>query len=438
MESQTASQCAECLAVLDGSAADCPNCRDADADAGGPQTAASAEDKAMNTSTCHEEMPSAASPAPPPEARDAASPAASTLIEFPRPGRSKPPQWRKDLSERVREIQQRRALEAAREAEAEDAPPAADAVGHDNLEPTETTEAATPQLGLVPTPEPPEVNPIVAKALERIERARRQSPQTPYGQQARAVAAQATARVPAETRQSEPQPHAAHASVADAPAVEPSAATVEPAAEEVFEKTAEPVRTTTLVVVPSPAPPDTEAGAAIREALSRPRPRRHIPEVADDALLLRREAEVAPAGIEQTERTTAPAPVFRRVIAALVDLLVVAFASSPFAAIIELTSGRWNDPRVAASLGGIVLTIMFLYETVAVAFSGRTWGMALFSLRAVDARTGLIPTTGQCARRALVHLISLATLGLPLLPALFGSEGRAAHDRLSRTVVVKE
>src|SRR2546423_1623608 len=46
------------------------------------------------------------------------APAASTLIEFPTPGRAPKPQWRKDLSERVREIQQRKAQEAAREAEA--------------------------------------------------------------------------------------------------------------------------------------------------------------------------------------------------------------------------------------------------------------------------------------------------------------------------------
>ena len=41
----------------------------------------------------------------------------STLIEF--PGVSKPPlpQWRKELSERVREVQERRARDAAREAE---------------------------------------------------------------------------------------------------------------------------------------------------------------------------------------------------------------------------------------------------------------------------------------------------------------------------------
>ncbi|MCA1615705.1 MAG: RDD family protein [Acidobacteria bacterium] len=388
----------------------------------------------MNTSTRHEEMTPATSAAQPPPGREAGPPP-STLIEFPRPGRTKPPQWRKDLSERVREIQQRRALEAARDAE--DAALADDAAGRDGLESAAAAaEAAAPQLGLVPTPEPAEVNPILVKALERIERARRQNPQAAYGQPARAAAAQAAARLPEETRQ--PDQHEARASTADAPAAAPQAAAAEPAPAEEIEPTAEPVRATTLVVVPTPAPPDTEAGAAIREALSRPRPRRHLPQVADDALLLRREAEVAPAFDEQTERAAEPAPPARRVAAAAVDLLVVAFASSPFAAIIELTSGNWHDPRVAASLGGIVLTIMFLYETVSVAFSGRTWGMALFSLRAGDSRTGLIPTTGQCARRALLHILSLATLGVPLLLALFGSEGRTAHDHLSRTAVVKE
>jgi uncharacterized RDD family membrane protein YckC len=400
----------------------------------------------MNTSTRHEEVTPATTPAAPPPGRDAGPPA-STLIEFPRPGRSaKPPQWRKDLSERVREIQQRRALEAARETQ-QDASPAADAYDHDGAEEAAAHDAAAPQLGLVPTPEPAEVNPILVKALERLERARRQSSQPAYGQPARggaAATAQAAARLAEETRQPEPQPHAARAPVADAPPAESQATMSQPAAvespapAEEIERTAEPVRTTTLVVVPTPAPPDTEAGAAIREALNRPRPRRHIPEVADDALLLRREAEVAPASLEHTEPAAATAPVARRIVAAITDLLVVAFAASPFAAIIELTSGNWHDPRVAASLGGIVLTIMFLYETVSVAFSGRTWGMMLFSLRAVDWRTGLIPTTGQCARRALAHIVSLATLGLPLLPALFDSEGRAAHDRLSRTVVVKE
>src|SRR5256885_11608305 len=46
----------------------------------------------------------------------AATPKTSTLIEFPGTARASRPQWRKDFSERVREIQERRARESAREA----------------------------------------------------------------------------------------------------------------------------------------------------------------------------------------------------------------------------------------------------------------------------------------------------------------------------------
>src|SRR6202163_1675599 len=84
----------------------------------------------------------------------------STLIEF--PGTSRPlPEWRKQLSQRVREVQERRAREAAEEAAA------AQEAG--------MVSCALPsaQLELVPDLEQPVLNPIVSKALRRLERARR-------------------------------------------------------------------------------------------------------------------------------------------------------------------------------------------------------------------------------------------------------------------------
>src|SRR5205807_4204796 len=84
----------------------------------------------------------------------------STLIEF--PGTARPlPEWRKQLSQRVREVQERRAREAAEEAAA------AQEAG--------IVSCALPsaQLELVPDLEQQVMNPIVSKALERIERARR-------------------------------------------------------------------------------------------------------------------------------------------------------------------------------------------------------------------------------------------------------------------------
>src|SRR5947207_3124162 len=83
----------------------------------------------------------------------------STLIEF--PGSRSVPEWRKQLSQRVREVQERKAREAAEELAA------AQAAG--------LVSCALPsgQLELVPDLENPITNPIVTKALERLQRARR-------------------------------------------------------------------------------------------------------------------------------------------------------------------------------------------------------------------------------------------------------------------------
>src|SRR3954469_10562436 len=99
---------------------------------------------------------------------------ASRLIEF--PGRARAvPAWRKQLNQRVREVQERKAREAAEELAA------AQEAG--------LVSCALPsgQLELVPDLEQPVMNPIVSKALERLERARQGEPlPAAYG---RAVAA---------------------------------------------------------------------------------------------------------------------------------------------------------------------------------------------------------------------------------------------------------
>src|SRR5688572_6688176 len=107
------------------------------------------------------------------------SPRTSTLIEFPGGGRV--PQWRKELSERVREVQKRRALEAS-------------------LEPADTSGAKKQvsrsseptQLGLVPPAPAVSINPLVMKALLRIERAHR----SPYGSTGYSRGGPALARLP--------------------------------------------------------------------------------------------------------------------------------------------------------------------------------------------------------------------------------------------------
>ena len=105
----------------------------------------------------------------------------STLIEFPGAHRNRPA-WRKELSERFREIQQKRAREAAQEAGGgTDAGRSEYVDAHSTPAPRASAEAAK-QLGLVP-PQPAEhveLNPIVQAALRRIERARRPEMSAPH------------------------------------------------------------------------------------------------------------------------------------------------------------------------------------------------------------------------------------------------------------------
>jgi uncharacterized RDD family membrane protein YckC len=159
--------------------------------------------------------------------------------------------------------------------------------------------------------------------------------------------------------------------------------------------------------------------------------------VLDEFWLERQGIELLPKVAEPEVTYDDRAPRSKRMAAAAVDLLIVALICAPFAAAIELTISNWVDPRVWGSMAGIAATAMFLYHTCALALAGRTAGMSLCGLHAIDARKACVPTTGQCARRALVYMLSLATLGLGILYSLFDAEGRAAHDILSDTVVVK-
>jgi uncharacterized RDD family membrane protein YckC len=192
----------------------------------------------------------------------------------------------------------------------------------------------------------------------------------------------------------------------------------------------------TLVVVPPAQPVKTPAPAQDKIKLPPPSAtllnEESVDEIVDD---------VEETTLDETplpERYDDRAPVVSRFFGSLIDLLVVAFASSPFAAIIELTNGDWTDIRVAASMGGIVVTIMFLYLAASTALAGRTWGMSLLSIRTVDADSGLPPTTKQAVGRALLYMLSLVSFGLGILYSLFDAESRTAHDHLSGTAVIRD
>jgi uncharacterized RDD family membrane protein YckC len=410
----------------------------------------------------------------------------STLIEFPGLNRNRPA-WRKELSERFREIQQRRALEA-------EASPRAGAEHVDSGIPTTHSASKTKskQLGLVPQPDEPELNPLVAAALRRIERARKgATPPVTHSSAGRSHGpATAAARVVEEQEEyvgeAAPTPALRHANAAPPQSTNAAApAKRTPPRADKAEAEGEQARPSSLVVVPpkqpaksepgtekrtparaevtatgaAAAPPEVKAAADVtagpapasespaqtaaqtvataQAETSKPQPR-HIDGVIDEFWLERQGIELLPKVADPEVTYDDRAPRLKRLAAGVVDLVAVAFLCAPFAALIELTIGNWGDPRVAASMGGIAAVVLFLYQTCSVALAGRTWGMALCSLHAVDATSARAPTTGQCVRRALVLILSLAALGLGILYSLFDAEGRTAHDILSGTVVVKK
>lgn len=373
------------------------------------------------------------------KAEQSATPA-STLIEF--PGSPARPQWRKELSERVREIQERRSRAAVLESGVAD---------RKSASPSSAAAPAAP-LGLVPPAETPEVNPIVIAALQRIERARQMPPPVRATSRGTATALKArvvepeieeiperapAAVVPPESRavpvaQKELTPQASVRAVAG----DEKTSDRKPSAEN-------PQRAHKLVAIPAhpiaaKVEPQRSAKVATATAstpVAAAQPRRVFNEVLDDALLDRIERE-ASATKAMTEGERAPA--ISRMVAAVIDLFIVAFAASPFAAVIVLMDGNWMDGRVSGAMLGFAVVVMFLYQVTATALAGRTWGMSLVSLYIVEAERGRAPTTGQAMGRAIIYILSLASFGIGILYALFDSQGRTAHDHLSGTIVVRE
>ena len=321
----------------------------------------------------------------------------STLIEFPGVSRNSMPEWRKELSERVREVQEKRAREAAREAaEAE----------------RQRIESAInpPQLELLPPAEMPAMNPLVAAALKRIERAHQTAPTE--NRQSRTTLATAVAYAP------EREDNDMSDTVPSAPelAFEPEVPAPEPVV------TVEKAHHLAVVQVSEP----------VAAKIELPAPKRLIRDDNDPALNYL-DSISKTVCIDDLNHSTASA--VRRLVCAFLDLIFCALLSAPIAGAMYLTGSNLRDPQAIAVLAGSGVVVTFLYLTLLTALTGRTWAMRLLSLRVIDTKTGLIPTGGQSIGRSFFYLMSLATV-VGILFALISREGNTIHDRFTRTAVV--
>jgi uncharacterized RDD family membrane protein YckC len=132
------------------------------------------------------------------------------------------------------------------------------------------------------------------------------------------------------------------------------------------------------------------------------------------------------------------APFAMRFNSGLFDLIIGAFTSLILLAPFILSGGSWfSIPGLLAFLVTCSI-VMFIYLTTAIGLCGKTLGMKLFSLEAIDIEENDYPTFHQAAVSSSVYLVSLALGGIGFLPALFNSERRTAPDLLSGTIIVKE
>lgn len=333
----------------------------------------------------------------------------STLIEFPGVTRSSIPEWRKELSVRVREVQERRAREAAVEA------------AETERQRVETAVCA-PQLELLPQAEAPRVNPLVAAALKRIERANQ--PAQADGYHRRVNTATAIAYAPSlEVDDAVPDIKEA------APSVANQLTLTTPAPSEIEPVETKPEKSHNLVVVPA-----VDTASEIKVEKPRP-PKRLIVDDPNDPALNYLDSIPRTLRVEEVANNRASA--FRRVTCALFDLLTCAIIASPIGLALYWKGVDLVAPRPLTVLVASAGVLTFLYFTLSVGMTGRTWAMRMFSMRVIDIRTGLIPTGSQSAGRAFLYLFSFAIAGLGILYALISREGDTMHDRFTRTAVIK-
>lgn len=140
----------------------------------------------------------------------------------------------------------------------------------------------------------------------------------------------------------------------------------------------------------------------------------------------------------QIEEADDLAPIAMRFNAGLFDLIIGGFASFILLSPFLLSGGTWLSVSGVLAFAAALAIVMFVYLTASIGYTGRTFGMRVFSLELVDAEEDAYPTIHQAAVSSAVYLLSLAVGGIGLLPLFFNEERRAPHDLISGTILVRE
>jgi uncharacterized RDD family membrane protein YckC len=155
-------------------------------------------------------------------------------------------------------------------------------------------------------------------------------------------------------------------------------------------------------------------------------------------------AFTAAAEAPAADSRTLPAPAWARLAGGLIDLVIVGGIDLGVIyftlKICDLTFGELLTLPMAPLLSFLVL-LNGGYLSTFIAAGGQTIGKMAAGIRVIPADPAAPAservTFGQAVVRAAGYLVSALPVGLGFLPAFFGQERRALHDRLADTRVVK-
>jgi uncharacterized RDD family membrane protein YckC len=168
-------------------------------------------------------------------------------------------------------------------------------------------------------------------------------------------------------------------------------------------------------------------------------------------------AEAQASGSVSTESTTSVAPMRRRALAFVLDLVLSWILALPLFYMVKGLFGiadqdlenqlvhilmNQDAPVPQAMLNYFAMNNLVSYVTVALYFAGfhaaygRTPGKKLMHLRVVDT-AGEKPGLVRAFVRALILIFSMSLLFLPLAYAFFSPQRRALHDLVAGTAVIE-
>lgn len=386
-------------------------------------------------------VPVAAAPVPPtPEAKPerrfqtadlGTKKTSPTLAEFVNKN-SKIPDWRLQLQNTVRQRNGRHSVNAVStntvSGQARTRTSGANALKLDYAEAAKASETA------------PEPDTKLTNALKRIEASRKAYLPTEKAREGMRVAKEASKKFPYKVvSRSEDLPEIP-VKVSGEPAM-----TVRPKLVSSLKIEKKEYDTNKLIPVPEAARmassfEETEAGPTDEKALPKEKWSQRI-EIRDSSTQTSTAASELPLAEEaepETDEIDDLAPIAMRFNAGLFDLIIGGFATFTILSPLLGWAEGWFSLSGLLLFISVMLVVMFLYLTAAIAFLGQTFGMKIFSLELVDVEQSEFPTLHQAAVNSAVYLFSLAFAGLGFIPVFLNDERRAVHDLVSGTILVRE